>query len=589
MADPQELICAVRRHGDSLGAIPMFDRGMKPIPLSQSDLQPGDVVHLKRNPDGAFHLVSRCATAGSARAQLYAIAKRFNLNPIYAPDVLDDARSRVASPGIDDPDLVDLTDLPFVTLDGASARDLDQALHIARSDDGYILRYALADAAHYVTPGSPLFEHGLSTGASFYMPGLTIPMLPRILSEDLISLNPEVVRRAFLFTMFLDANAHCTRTELTQARVRSAAKLTYKGVQALYDHPESSPLKDAPFRESLELLRELGLKRIDEQRSRDVVQIKRKYVEVSMASSEGLTFEAVSGSRINVERYNEQISLLCNIEGARILAQNHPHVQPVFRAHPSPTPARIAKLQHLIDDLVNARQLDPSIWRWRYDHDPREPLADYLDRLPREPATEAIRSAIERQAIVVNQRSIYQDEPGTHHGIGAPFYARFSSPMREIVGIYTHKEALEMLGRRPPQDNADDANLRERVIEAGNRSRNVQKRITKEANKLVLDHLFNLDLGDLDNAPARRATVMGLAPTRVYLQLHEPPIEVKLYVEDLERDHATTFALSESGVELVPDSTDSPTLRIGDSLDIRVRGYLSDARRWHFDVTCVNP
>ena len=95
--------------------------------------------------------------------------------------------------GLDDPQLLDLTHLPFVTIDNENSRDLDQAVHIDRTDQGYRVMYALADAAYYISPGSALFDEALKRGTSYYTPLLSAAMLPPPLSEGLISLNPNAV------------------------------------------------------------------------------------------------------------------------------------------------------------------------------------------------------------------------------------------------------------------------------------------------------------------------------------------------------------------------------------------------------------
>jgi len=102
---------------------------------------------------------------------------------------LQEAQAWVDDPGFSDPALTDWTSVPFVTIDNADSRDLDQALHIERTDTGYRLRYALADAAYYVRPGSALFSEALRRGTTYYTPLIAAPMLPRSLSEGLLSLK----------------------------------------------------------------------------------------------------------------------------------------------------------------------------------------------------------------------------------------------------------------------------------------------------------------------------------------------------------------------------------------------------------------
>jgi ribonuclease R len=494
---------------------------------------------------------------------------------------------------VDDPDLADLGDLPFVTIDNPDSRDLDQALHIARDrgGGGYLVDYAIADASYYVRPGSALFAEALSRGASYYLPGLTIPMLPRVLCEGLVSLNQGQLRRALVFRIHLDVAGACVGIDIVRARVRSVRKLSYPGVQRYYDDPGGSDFSTHPWRETLDLLREVGQLRIADARRRDVVQYRRRELEVVLDDEETLGFTAMTDDRLEVERYNEQISLLCNVEGARLLlaARGEEQVQALFRVHPAPSAAALDSLAEIVGALVTCLDLDPEVWRWRQGNG-RESLADYLDRLPRLGRLGRVRRAVERQARLLNERSTFEEEPAAHHGVGAPVYARFTAPMREIVGVFTHKEASEALSGPqgcPPAE--DDLVLRRRVADAGNRAKEIQRRITKEANKLVLDRLLGRELGQASAQRQRRlGTVMGLAPTRVYVQLDEPALDVKVYVQDLEAQMGSRLVLTEPGVQL-SDPDGVVVLRLGDPVRVTVAGYDDERERWIFHLETMGP
>ena len=231
----------------------------------------------------------------------------------YGEAVMAEVAAFQKQPGIQDAELVDRTDLPFVTIDNPDSRDLDQALYIETRDNGFVVYYALADGAFYIRPGSALFEEALARGASFYLPGICEPMLPRGLSEDLVSLNPGVDRRALLFEMTLDRLGHCTQTRLLRARVRSRAKLTYQGVQEFLDRPAQSPLKGTPYAASLQALKTVGQLRMEDARKRSVIRFQRSEI---WLDEDATGFRVEAGQRHEVERYNEQVSLLCNIEGA---------------------------------------------------------------------------------------------------------------------------------------------------------------------------------------------------------------------------------------------------------------------------------
>ncbi len=547
------------------------------------------------------------AAPGSARAHLYALAARRRLSPLHPPQVLAEAVAAVAAPGIDDPALDDLTHLPLVTIDEVRSRDLDQAIYLELRPGGYRLWYAIADPAWCVRPGTALFAEALARGATYYLPGLVLPMLPPALSEGTVSLNPGVERRAMVFEVDLDAGAEVVATRLRRARVRSRVKTSYEAVQAFLDglapvpggtafrgpEPGSPEPEDpAPIAASLELLREVGALRIGLAEAHGVVAFRRREIAVSLAGSDGLRFVSMADPRNDVERYNEQISLLCNVEGARYLLRGGggDHVQPIYRIHEPPAPERLDELAGQLDGLVRLHRLDPGRWGWRQGN---RSLAAYLRQLPAggdrgTPGREArLARAVHRQAMLAGSRSLFATVPGIHYGVGAEVYARFTAPMREIVGVFVHKETWEKLAGRPsaaPPGWDDDERLRQQVIEAANRARQTQRELDREANRLVLDQLFGDDLG---RAPAdrrlRRGTVLGISRSKVHVGLDEPPIDVKVYLYHLAEQLGERVVQGRDGMTL--RRADGTRLRaMGDEVALRVRGRDATRDRWQLEL-----
>lgn len=520
------------------------------------NLVDGTIVAL----DGS--VASVLAEPGSALHALYELAAELGLDPFFPDEVEREARAHVGSPGLDEAALVERAALPFVTIDNEGSRDLDQAIHVAREGEGFVVRYALADASYYVRPGGALFEEALRRGASFYFPAFAIPMLPRALSEGLVSLLPNVPRRALVFEIHLDARGEPTSTRLERARIESRAQLTYPGVQAFYDAGDAHAYAREPWAESLLLLREVGERRLGLAAERHVVRHRRVNVEVGLRDHRVLElYEAV---RTATDNYNEQISLLCNIEGARLRLDGagDPGLHPVFRVHPAPEDDRVAAFAEQVDALRTEHGLPEHPWRWDRE---AQSLARYLEGLPHRGSGARVAAAIARQAILLNARSELRAEAGEHHGVGAEAYARFSAPMREIVGIFLHKELLEHVGGAAPGPH-DDA-LRARVIDAANRAREIQRRIDDRANLLALDRLFATDLAKpFRERPARAGTVMGVTAAKVYVRLDAPPIDIKLYVADLER--ALSQSLTAGALALrAPDG--SVVARVGDAVALR--------------------
>ncbi len=495
--------------------------------------------------------------------------------------------------GIHDAELLDWTNEPFVTIDNPDSRDLDQALliesipanpahHVDQDDasvsNGYRCRYALADASYYVKPGSALFKEALARGTSYYLPSRSVPMLPTALSEDLVSLNADVERRALVFDMTLTADGVCTRTEIVRARIKSFAKLSYEGVQRWLDN-QSKP-HDPPIPQesenSLRLLKQLGLLLIERSEDRDVIQFDRRETQISLTAN---GFELHERERYNTERYNEQISLLCNMQGALLLEslnRLHPELQPIFRVHDAPLKKRRKALADNLVALNKIKTLDE-----RFQRKPEQSLADFIAGLPNDAESKRLVQAIERQVLMINQASEFRAEPGRHHALGAESYARFSSPMREIVGIYTHKELLEALGLEPALDSAFDAAIRSDVIEAANTAKQRQKQLGKAIEFAVIDAHLKSDL-EHGSDHTHSGTVMGFRSGRIYVAIDDLAVDLKVYVEDLNEQYQTDYIISDVSAEAL--NVQQPRFVLGDAVSVKVRAFDAERRRFKLDL-----
>lgn len=547
----------------------------------------GDRLPIEGVPDGAVALVRRdgararplkvLAQPGSPEAELHRIAATVGVDVAFPDAVIREVEQIERAPGIGDAALHDQTDVPFVTIDAPTSRDLDQALWVGPTTDGWNVRYAIADASYFVPRTSALWAEALARGASYYLPGLSVPMLPRALSEGLVSLGPGVERRALVFDMELDADGHCLGTALVPSRIRSRAKLSFADVQQLHDDPRDSPLSGSPMEASLRALRDVGRARLREAAERDVVRYRRRELEVRLDGSQGQGFVVLDGVRNEVELWNEQISLLCNAEGARLLKEaSSPWIQPIYRVHQPPDPERVESLRAAIAKIAELHGLDPARWVWDADH---ASLALYLARLPEDGPYARVARAIQRQAILVNVRSTYATRAGVHHGVGLEPYARFSAPMREVVGVYLHGEAMQLL-TGAPQRGDEDA-LREQVVAAANESKLRQRKVTDVVNRRVLDRLFAPELRK--GAAERTAwtgTVMGVSGGKLHVQLDHPGIDVKVYLRDAGRVWRSWLVVDELGVVLRDKDSGRVAARVGDAITVRVLEHDAAHDRW---------
>ena len=511
------------------------------------------------------------------------LLEEYGLEPTFPPEVELEAQDLARPPrsGLEDPGLEDRTSWPYVTIDGPYTRDLDQAIFIKPLGEGYLVSYALADGCFYMPQHSLLFKQALEHrgGSSFYLPRCCVPMLPRVLSEDAMSLNERVVRRALCMEMELNSRGGVTSTRAVRCKIYSHAKLTFQGVENFLDGkpPECHDLVHQPYAETLQLLRTVGNLRRALARERNVVEYKRHRNEVSINDDGSLM--VVREEQLRTELYNEQISLMVNIEGAELLKRHSSDVQnlkiePIFRTQNAPTDKTLDCLTAFIDDLIRVHGLDAALWRWSRDGE--ETLAAYLKRLwyltEGEPDAHCVFMAINRRAMMSNKPAKFQAELGLHESLQA-IYARFSSPMRELVGCFTHCELGQAMGWIPA---ADDSKLREKVIQVGNEAKSKQKKITRDLEEAALRALCMPELRKpRAERPVWIGVILGVGAKKqgqhAYVELADPPMEVKVYLRL--RGCPQQYKVKE-GVTLLPAEIDARSWRVGERVGLRVTKML---------------
>lgn len=246
-------------------------------------------------------------TSNTLAGALAALRTELELPAGYPTDALRDAEAAVSGHTLP---AQDLTGIPFITIDPASSTDLDQALFLERSGDGYRVLYAISDVPSFVTPGGALDGETRHRGQTYYAPDGRIPLHPEIISERAGSLLAGQTCGAFVWDFGLDAEAEFRAVSVRRAKVRSRAKLNYKGVQAAIDSGTADPV--------LQLLKEVGLKRVELERRRGGASLNMPEQEiVQLPDGEG--YRIVAAPPLPVEDWNAQISLMTGMAAAQLM------------------------------------------------------------------------------------------------------------------------------------------------------------------------------------------------------------------------------------------------------------------------------
>ncbi|MCJ2164842.1 MULTISPECIES: ribonuclease R [unclassified Pseudodesulfovibrio] len=369
-----------------------------------------------------------------------------------------------------------LVDKQFVTIDGATARDFDDAILVERKGKGYRLWVAIADVAHYVAEGSPLDREALERGNSYYFPRSVEPMFPERLSNGLCSLNPDVQRLTMVVCMDTDGSGATRSAELFPAVIRSHARLTYSLVRdAIIDKDETARKKIAPeLLPMLELSEELARK-INALRSR------RGSLDFDLPEPEiffdvhGETSDIRPKQRNFAHQLIEEFMIAANEAVAHFLIERG--LPCLFRIHP---PADEEKLKNLFRLLSRT---DKSVVM------PKEITPKKLQMLVASMRGTDKEYIVNRMLLRSMKQAKYSPDNEGHFGLASEEYAHFTSPIRRYADLVVHrlvKAALFMgvegaapqpvTGQKKLQNVANHISGRERV--AMDAEREILKRVT---------------------------------------------------------------------------------------------------------------
>lgn len=319
---------------------------------------------------------------------------------------------------------LDLREKTVITIDGASSKDLDDAVSLARDGKGnWVLGVHIADVSHYVTPGSPLDLEAYTRGTSVYFADQVIPMLPVALSNGICSLNPGVDRLTLTCSMTLDSQGAVLEHTISPSVIRSAERMTYSDCNALLG-PHCDAQLSRRYENILPMLRDMAqLAKALEKRRRDrgglELESRESYI---LCDGEGRPVEVVSRSQGVSERLIESFMLCANETVAKHLFDLK---QPaVYRVHEKPSMEKTENLRAMLSPL-NLTLKDASSFS----------LQKVLDAVKDKPESPAVSMMVLRSLM----KARYAPENLGHFGLAAPYYCHFTSPIRRYPDLMIHR------------------------------------------------------------------------------------------------------------------------------------------------------
>jgi ribonuclease R len=400
--------------------------------------------------------------------------RKFHLPHHFPAAVLEEADNTPATiPFVELKRRRDFRTLPIVTIDGETARDFDDAVHVRKLDNGnFELQVHIADVAHYVTPGSPLDQEARLRGTSVYFPDRAVPMLPLELSTDICSLRPQLDRLVLSCIMELDHHGEIVGYDLCEGVIRSAERMTYTGVNAVLEGDAALRARYAPLVTSFELMRDLALilNRKRERRGSIDFDLPEPVIEFD----EFGLMKSISRSERNVaHRLIEEFMLAANECVAQHLESKR--IASLYRVHEKPDAKRVYDFEviaatfgyslgvgalpiHRVQMKADRRAAHGTGKRVRDIEVPRD-----VHITPRmyQKLTEKIAGKPEERILsYLMLRSLkqarYSEENLGHFALAAKSYTHFTSPIRRYPDLIVHRILKEAL-REDPRPVAQSA------------------------------------------------------------------------------------------------------------------------------------
>ncbi|WP_035178739.1 ribonuclease R [Acidocella facilis] len=382
----------------------------------------------------------------------------------------------------------DLRDLPLITIDGADARDFDDAVFAAPEPHGYRLIVAIADVAHYVKPGSALDKDAKERGNSCYFPDRVVPMLPEELSNGLCSLKPDEERGCLFVEMHIDVHGNKLRHQFGRGLMRSAARKTYEQVQEEFeDNPENHAHLYAAYHALSEARERRG--------TLDLDLPERK---VSLGA-DGQVQSVAPRPRLASHKLIEEFMILANVCAAEELERLK--LPCMYRVHAPPSPEKLDNLRSFLSTLDISLKPSDQLH-------PRD-----LDGILRLVAGTPAATMVNETMLRAQSQAEYAPDNIGHFGLALGRYAHFTSPIRRYADLLVHRALIKglKLGRDGLQDDeiAGFADIAEHITATERRATMAERDSSDRYLALYLQHR----VGELFAARISGVTKFGLFAT----------------------------------------------------------------------------
>lgn len=440
-------------------------------------------------------------------------------------------------------DRVDLRDKNLITIDGATAKDFDDAVYVETTTEGFLLYVAIADVSHYVRPGSSIDREAYERGTSVYFPNFVVPMLPEVLSNGLCSLNPHVPRLCLVSEMLFDFTGEMKSSKFYEAVMESKARVTYGEAQEIID---GNPIeKFSHVQESILRLSDLAKILMGKRFKEGSLDLEIPETELVIDGA-GVPIDIQRNERLFSHRLIEEMMLAANVAVAKFFSEKE--IPAIYRIHESPNEMAIKVLEKYLANFGGKTKLGQGKLQKR--------LTRALEEFENRPESQILNILTLRSM----SQAKYSNNNLGHFGLGFDFYTHFTSPIRRYPDLIVHRLIKSQVMKNSPYRLMSDDDLASAgtiLSAAEQRSVKAERQVQSIKKARFMQKFVGQEFDGM---------ISSVAKFGIFVLLREYDIDGLIRLDDLGSDR---FEFDEENLILVAKRSGF-TYNIGDPVRIQV-------------------
>jgi ribonuclease R len=443
----------------------------------------------------------------------------------------------------------DLTKVPFVTIDGADAKDFDDAVFCNLNDSGFLLNVAIADVAELVNEDSYLDQEAKKRGTSIYFPSKVIPMLPEEISNNLCSLVPDEIRNVLVSEINFSLDGSIKSYKFFQAKIMSHKRMTYAEVEEYVKNDNSNVSKK--IKTSLDALNLLTKNLLVKRSQRKALEIESNEPILSIDEN-GKVSSIDLPQRLYAHQMIEESMLAANVCAANFM---HKHYKfGVYRVHEKPEELRLESLKSFFSLKGFSSQNNDT------------PLT-LINKCLQFSSKNKLNKVLQTVVLQSLKRAEYSIKETGHFGLQLDRYSHFTSPIRRYPDLMAHRLIKNIINKGNLDINKD--NIEEVCGEMSELERNAEKSSRQVAQQMICYHLKKYIGHEFSSS------VTGITDFGLFAEIDNFYVSGLIHVTDLPGDRY----FYDREANLLKGKRTGRVFRLGQDIKIKIMNVVPSERK----------